>query len=42
MNRLTTTLRTQQAEAVKNAAIAANLPVRRNASEGGKELGHGG
>jgi len=32
----------QQAEAAKlGAATAANLPVRRSASEGGKELGYG-
>jgi hypothetical protein len=34
---------TQQAEVVKlDAAIVANLPVCRSASEGGKELGYGG
>ena len=40
MNRLATPLRTQQVEAVKNAVIAANRPVRRSSSEGGKELGY--
>ena len=53
MNRLTTTLRAQQPEAAKLDAatclpkrrrrqVAANLPVRRSGSEGGKELGYGG
>ena len=43
MIRLTATLRKQQAKAAKlDAAIAANLPVRRSASEGGKELGYDG
>jgi hypothetical protein len=52
MRRLTTTLREQQADAAKIAAaclpklrrrhVAANLPVRRSGSEGGKELGYGG
>ena len=53
MRWLTTTLREQQAEAAKPDAatclpkrrrrqVAANLPVRRSGSEGGKELGYGG
>ena len=43
MKRLTATLREQQTTAKKlDAAIAANLPVRRSCSEGGKELGYGG
>ena len=43
MKRHSTMLHAQQAEATKlDAAIAANLPVRRSASEGGKELGYGG
>ena len=53
MKRHSTTLHTQQAEASKPDAatrlrrtfggqVAANLPVRRSASEGGKEPGYGG
>ena len=40
MKRHSTMLHAQQAEATK--LDAANLPVRRSASEGGKELGYGG
>ena len=40
MKRHSTMLRAQQAEAAK--LDAANLPVRRSASEGGRELGYGG
>lgn len=39
MNRFRATLYEQEAEGVK--LDAANLPVRRSASEGGKELGYG-
>jgi hypothetical protein len=43
MKRLSTMLHEQQAAAAKlDAVIAANLPVRRSGSEGGKELGYGG
>ena len=43
MKRFSATLHAQQAEATKlDAAIAVNLPVRRSAGEGGKELGYGG
>ena len=43
MKRHSTMLHAQQAEAAKlGATIAANLPVRRSGSEGGKELGYGG
>ncbi len=53
MKRHSTMLHAQQAEATKLDAatrlrrrfgrqVAANLPVRRSASEGGKELGYGG
>ncbi len=43
MNRLTATLCERQTEAAKpDAAIAADLPVRRSRREGGKELGYGG
>ena len=40
MKRHSTMLHTQETEAVK--LDAANLPVRRSASEGGKELKYGG
>ena len=40
MKRFSATLHAQQAEATK--LNAANLPVRRSAREGGKELGYGG
>ena len=53
MKRHSTMLHAQQAEATKLDAttrlrrrfggqVAANLPVRRSAREGGKELGYGG
>ena len=42
MKWFSTRLHAQQAETAKlDAAIAANLPVRRSAGEGGKELGYG-
>jgi hypothetical protein len=41
MKALRPTLRERQAEGAK-PDVAANLPVRRNNSEGGKELGYGG
>lgn len=40
MKRFRASMSKQQEEAVDLAA--ANLPVRRNESEGGKELGYGG
>lgn len=40
MKRFIATLYAQQTEATK--LDAANLPVRRSGSEGGKELGYGG
>ena len=43
MKRVRATLREEQAETEKlDATVAENLPVRRSASEDGKELGYGG